>query len=170
MAETAARPRLRLAAVDTNILIHLAEGYAPAHNLILRLVRMGIRPIVTQTVVQELGYQSARGPTSVKRDIATRALTEMRQWGIQPAGVTPLGNGICDIVAERFRVEKVLPDGEIHDLYVIIEASFYAAVYLVTWDGDILGADENEVNRLLLNYDLNKISIRHPSFFLGDDC
>lgn len=131
---------------------------------------MGIRPIVTQTVVQELGYQSARGPTPAKKDIATKALTEMRQWGIQPAGVTPLGNGICDIVAERFRVEKVLPDGETHDIYVIIEASFYAVVYLVTWDSDMLDADENEVNRLLLSYDLNRISIKHPRFFLEDDC
>ena len=90
----------------------------------------------------------------------------MREWGIQPAGIKPVGNGICEVVAERFVNEKLLPKGEIHDIYVIIEASFYNVVYLFTWDTDILGADEKEVNRLLVNYDLNKVAIRHPRTIL----
>lgn len=43
--------RPKLAALDTNILFHLAEDYAPAHNLVRRLVKFGFTPIVTQTVV-----------------------------------------------------------------------------------------------------------------------
>lgn len=169
MAETVALPRLRLAALDTNVLIHLAEDYAPAHNLVLRLIRMGCRPIVTQTVTQELGYQSVYGSTPAKQANATRALQEMRRWGIQPAGIKPVGNGICEVVADRFVSERLLPKGEIHDIYVIIEASFYNVVYLFTWDSDILDADEKEVNRLLVNYDLNKVAIRHPRIILDHE-
>lgn len=62
--------------------------------------------------------------------------------------------------------EKILPKGEIHDIYVIIEASFYGVVFLFTWDTDILDADHKEVNRLLVNYDLNPVAIRHPSVIL----
>lgn len=170
MAEKVATPRLRLAALDTNILIHLAEGYAPAHNLVLRLIRMGIRPIVTQTVVQELGYQSVNGPTEGKRTNALMALTQMRGWGIQPAGVKPVGNGICEVVTERFLTERLLPQGEKHDIYVIVEASFYAVEFLFSWDSDILNANETEVNRLLVGYDLNAIRIRHPKVILEYDC
>lgn len=170
MADPAAPVRLKLAALDTNILIHLAEGYAPAHNLVLSLVRMGIRPIVTQTVVQELGYQVENGETEAKRKNAIIALTMMRSWGIQPAGVKPVGNGICEIVERRFTAERILPAGEVHDVYVIIEASFYAVLFLFTWDTDILEANQKEVNRLLTNYDLSPIKICHPSEVLGYSC
>ena len=168
MAETAAQPRLRLAALDTNIVIHLAEDYAPAHNLVLRLIRKGVRPIVTQTVTQELGFQSVNAPTEPKRQIALAALAKLRSWGIQPVGVKPVGNGVCEVVCERFIKEKILPEGEIHDIYVIIEASFYGVVYLFTWDTDILDSDNKEVNRLLVNYDLNPVAITHPRVILEE--
>src|SRR4051812_5127538 len=95
-ATTESRPKL--AALDTNILLHLAEDDAPAHNTILRLVRRGFTPVVTQTVVQELG-NIARSPIAKKSKMATKALTSMREWGIQPVSLKPVGNGICDIVA-----------------------------------------------------------------------
>jgi rRNA-processing protein FCF1 len=72
---TASRPKL--AALDTNILFHLAEQYAPAHNLVLRLVRTGFMPVVVQTVVQELSDAVKNGDTQKKRESAAIALSSM---------------------------------------------------------------------------------------------
>src|SRR4051812_30697687 len=91
--------RPKLAALDTNVLFHLAEDHAPSHNLVRRLVRTGFTPIVTQTVVQELGFASTDGDSDRKRNSATLALAGMRGWGIQPWHLVPVGNGICDVAA-----------------------------------------------------------------------
>jgi rRNA-processing protein FCF1 len=98
MAATTAFPP-RLAVLDTNVLFHLAEQDAEAHNLVRRLVRFGFTPVVVQTVVQELGHAVDFGDTQQKRKSATIALTSMREWGIQPIGLRPVGNGICDVAA-----------------------------------------------------------------------
>ncbi len=90
-----ATSRPKLAALDSNVLFHLAEQHAPSHNLVRRLVRSGFTPIVTQTVVQELGFASMHGETDRKRAGATMALSTMREWGIQPVSLKPVGNGMC---------------------------------------------------------------------------
>lgn len=81
MAETAKVSRPKLAVLDTCVLFHLAEQHAPSHNLVLRLIRRGMTPVVGQTVIQELGYMAANDPSPAKRALATEALKNMRSWG-----------------------------------------------------------------------------------------
>lgn len=163
---TASRPKL--AALDTNILFHLAEDYAPAHNLVRRLVRQGFTPIVTQTVVQELGHFAADADSERKRKVAVLALTNMRSWGIQPTGLKPVGNGICEVAANIIAARGLLPEEERNDAYVIIESGFFGVTMLLTWDSHLLDADNSRLNEVLKSFDLHPVQIVHPSVILKD--
>jgi rRNA-processing protein FCF1 len=166
MAEKAASQQ-KLAVLDTNVLFHLAEQYAPAHNLVLRLVRTGFIPVVTQTVVQELGDASLYGYPAKKRELATIALSSMRSWGIQPTGLTPVGNGICEIVAEVIANRGLLPPEERNDAFTLIEAAFFGASMLITWDGHLLSASQAGLSEVLTSFDLRPVQIVHPRVILG---
>lgn len=163
-APTASRPKW--AALDTNILFHLAEDYAPAHNLVRRLVRFGFLPIVTQTVVQELGHLANEGETEKKRGSATLALTEMLGWGITPFGLKPVGNGICEIAANVILGRGLLPPGERNDAYIIIEAGFLGVAMLLTWDSHLLDASNDSLNQILVSFDLHSVQILNPAVIL----
>lgn len=167
MADPAATRRPKLAVLDTNVLIHLAENSAPANNLVLRLVRLGYSPVVTQTVIQELAWATEHGVTQRKRAVAKRALTEMLQWGIQPYSILkPVGNGICDVIADMIAARGLLPQEERNDAFILMEASFMGAACLVTWDSHLLDAPIAELNDLLKTQDLNPVNILHPRVFL----
>jgi rRNA-processing protein FCF1 len=158
--------RPKLVALDTNVLLHLAEDHAPAKNLVLRLIRLGYTPIATQTVVQELAYASQHG--DVKKKIsATRALSTMRENGIQPGSLKPVGNGICDVAANIIESRKLLPEGERNDAYILIEGSFHGVAMLITWDGDLLTANNTALNDVLLSLHLNRVQIVHPDVILA---
>lgn len=167
MAEMAKASRPKLAVLDTCVLFHLAEQHAPSHNLVLRLVRMGITPVVGQTVIQELGYMAEHEVNPAKRQVAITALTSMRSWGIQPIGLKPVGNGICEIVCDVIAGRGLLPPEERNDACLIIEAGFCGAAMLITWDGHILNASQAGLNEVLTSFDLHPIQIVHPRVILG---
>ena len=157
----------KLAALDTNILFHLAENHAPAHNLLLRLLRTGFTSIVTQTVVQELGYFADFGDTEKKKKTAILALSSMREWGVQPATLKPVGNGICEIVANVIAARDLLPESEKNDAFIVIEAGFYGVSILLSWDEHLIGADNARLNEVLRSFDLHPVQIAHPRIILG---
>lgn len=160
--------RQKFVALDTNVLFHLAEEHAPAHNLLLRLVKKGFAPIVSQTVVQELAIASRKGDTARHRKCATTALTSMRGWGINPSIILkPVGNGICEIAADVIANRKLLPDEERNDAYILIEAAFIGAAMLVTWDSHFLDASNAALNEVLKSFDLHPVQIVHPRVILG---
>lgn len=159
--------RPKLVALDTNVLLHLAEDYAPAHNLVLTLVRRGFTPVVTQTVVHELGYFSHDEPHTQRGKSATIALQNMRTWGVQPWGLKPVGNGICDIIAEVIANRDLLPADEKNDAYLFIESGFIHAAMLVTWDAHLLDASNDKLNEVLKSFDLAPVQIVHPRVILG---
>ena len=165
-APAASRPKL--AVLDTNVLFHLAEQHAPAHNLVRRLLRSGITPIVTQTVVQELAFAEQKGGTLKKRTSAGTALKEMLQWGIQPVGLKPVGNGICAIAADVIASRGLLPERERNDAFILIEAAFCGASMLITWDDHLLSASQDGLSAVLVSFDLHPVQIVDPSTILAD--
>lgn len=160
----------KLAALDTNVLLHLAENYAPAHNLVRRLVKMGYTPIITQTVIQELGYCVDHGSTVKKRAAAEEALSSLRSWGVQPYTLKPVGNGICDIAADLIAGRGLLPEEEKNDAYLVIEAGLCGVALFLTWDSHLTEADNDGLNGVLDYFDLARIKIQHPREILGYTC
>lgn len=162
-----ATSRPKLAALDTNVLFHLAENHAPAHNVVLRLIGGGFTPVVTQTVVQELGFAALEAPTAHKRQMATLALENLRRWHIQPCSLVPVGNGICDVIANVLFAKNLLPPEEVNDACIFIECAFWAVAMLVTWDNHLLDAPNAALNEVMNSFDLNPVQIVHPKVILG---
>lgn len=167
MAGTFQPSRPKLVALDTNVLFHLAEQYAPAHNLVLRLVRAGFVCVVTPTTVQELANYADHAATQGKRQSATAALANMLQWGVQPFALRPVGNGISEIAADVIANRGLLPPEERNDAFILIEAAFIAAAMLVTWDPHLLDADNARLNEVLASFDLPPVQIVRPAVLLG---
>jgi hypothetical protein len=157
----------KLVVLDTNLLLHMAEQHAPSHNTVLRLVRMGFMPIVVQTVVQELGAAAEDDSQPIVKRSAIKALSSMRAWGIEPFGLKPVGNGICDVIANVIANRGLLPEEERNDACVLIEAGFCCAAMVVTWDRHLLDADNTALNEVLKQFDLNPVQITSPSTILG---
>jgi predicted nucleic acid-binding protein len=166
MAVLSQLPRA-LVVLDTNVLIHLAEEHAGAHNTVLRCVKFGWIPVITQTVILELGHTAQYSDKPKKRYAATIALSNLLAWGIQPTGLKPVGNGICGIVAEQIVQRRLLPPDEKHDAYVLIEAAFHSAKKLISWDRHFLDADQAALNKLLNDYDLPAVEICSPERILA---
>jgi hypothetical protein len=145
----------------------LAEDSAEAHNLVRRIVRMGMSPIITQTVVSELGHLAGHGETKRKRKMAIVALSTSRSWGIQPIALKPVGNGICEVAANIIAARGLLPDEERNDAFILIEAAFCGVVMLVTWDSHLLGASNEGLNEVLKSFDLYPVQIAHPRVILN---
>ena len=160
----ASRPKL--AVLDTNVLFHLAENYAPAHNLVLRLIGGGITSVVTQTVVQELAHAEQYADTPHKQEMARISLVSMLAWHIQPITLRPVGNGICEIVCGIIAQRNLLPAEEKNDACILIEAGFCGAAMLLTWDDHLLSADNAALNGVLTSFDLHPVQILHPKSIL----
>lgn len=140
----------------------------PRITLVLRLVRKGFTPIVTQTVVQELGYTAQRGDTPRKRRSATTALMQMRQWGINPVALKPVGNGICDVIANVIASRGLLPAEERNDAFIFIECGFWQAALLITWDRHLLEVSNSALNEVLKSFDLAPVQVVSPNVILKD--
>lgn len=164
-AMAASQPRLVV--LDTNLLLDMAEQHAASRNVALRLVRNGEIPIVVQTVVQELGYASQDTSKPRVQALAVIALTSMRLWGVQPVALKPVGNGICEVIADKIAYRRILPPEERNDAYIFIESAFCGAVRLLTWDSDLLDADNGALNSLLNEHDLPPVPIVSPERILG---
>ena len=93
----------------------------------------------------------------------------MRQWGIQPVALKPVGNGICDVGANIIiDSRKLLPQDERNDAYILIEAGFFGVAMLITWDAHLLDASNAALNEVLVSLDLYPVQIVHPKVILKD--
>lgn len=79
-------PRRRsLVAVDTNVLMDIAEGHEPTLNAVRECVeRPQLVLVETPTVIQELAYGAEHWEPSERRARAENALASLLEWGIKP--------------------------------------------------------------------------------------
>ena len=105
----------KLLALDTNVVLDLAEGLDAAHDFRETFTDRGYGLRLPPTAAVELRWKSVNDPRSAVRTLATRALAQLRAWDIQPL---PELGGVEYAVAERFvvrlRLSGLLPDQEIN--------------------------------------------------------
>jgi len=162
MAGTLA-PRPSLVALDTNVLLDLADENEQTRDA-LDLIRSrgSFQLVVTPTVVQELafGYDNWKEP---KRLLAEVALTSLLRWGISPINLVAVGHGICECVADEIRRRGYLPEEERNDSLILAEAALAECVLLVSWDEHLLSAPSESVAMLLAEKDLSRVIVVAPS-------
>ena len=172
MAETRAPdPKQTLVALDTNVLLDLSEGDETAidcvENFRNRLAQ--VQFVVPPTVIQELAHFAVDGETNRERASARRALQSMvRNWGFTPFDCVPVGNGIVDETGRKIRQRGLLPDDEINDSFVIVEAGLIGASVLVSSDGHLWGIDQFKLRQVLEDADISVPVIFSPAQVVRD--
>ncbi len=157
--------RSTLAAVDTNFLLDLAVPKDRAHDAveIFRRRVPGVEFVVPPTVIDELAYIAQRGDTAADRALAVTALQSLvRDWKFRPLDFIPVGHGIIEEVARKLRGEKLIPEQEVNDSFILAEAALANCTILITSDEHLRAADPTLLSLTLKACDVQAIIVRTP--------
>lgn len=156
------QPRKQFA-LDTNVLLDLAEGEGFAHAFLEAALERGCFLFVTPTVVQELDY-FRRHPELDRplAHLALRALSGMLDWKITPYDLKAVGHGITEQFALFLIGKGFLREGEINDGQILAETSLARIPALVTSDSDILDIDPGWLASAFIDRGLDPVNALRP--------
>ncbi len=168
-SSTAPMQKPQLVAVDTNVVMRLADGHEATTDA-WYLIRRRLNPVqflVTPTVLDELGNKALVHPDPAIRRVAMSALRSMRQrWAFQPADFNAVQEAIAANAIHRLRESGLLPYEERNDAAIISEASILNCVLLVSRDSHLLDIDHEKLTLLFRRLDLSAPIISSPEKLL----
>jgi hypothetical protein len=153
----------RLLALDTNLVLDLAEGLDAAHDFRETFEDRGYGFRLPPTAAVELRWKSLNDRDRHVRTLATRALAQLRAWDVQP--LPELGEieyAIVEAFVARLRLSRLLPDQEINDGFILGETSLAQIAALVTSDHHLLDMDQTALRLILEDADLPLVTPVHP--------
>jgi rRNA-processing protein FCF1 len=160
----------QLVAVDTNVLMRLADGHKATTDA-WQLIRRRLRPVqfmITPTVLDELGYNAVADPDPLVRSAATSALRSLRpRWQFQPADFNAVQEAIAANAVRLLRDSGLMPYEERNDAAIISEASILNCVLLVSRDSHLLDIDHEKLTLLFRQLDLSAPVISSPEKLLN---
>src|SRR5205823_5795711 len=148
-------------ALDTNLLMNLADDQGFAHNFREDFQRAGYALRFSPTVVAELVAAELDGDKR-ERELAKIALENVVRWQIRPFDLTSLEQGIAEQFARRMLRAELLPAEECNDALILAEASTADIPLLVTSDKHLLDIDEEALLLLFKAADLPPVHPVHP--------
>ena len=155
---------LRLA-VDTNVLLDLAEGVeAVLDTLALLDQRLpGNDTLVVPSVLDELAFLCDSGDSDRVRQSALRAMKLVREQGrFRPLLELACPQGLVDEVASEIRARSLLPSQEVHDSLILAEAALLGCGLLLTSDEHLRGIDHEHLTLVLNPFELVPPVIASP--------
>jgi len=117
------------------------------------------------TAIQEIAFAYSKLPE--KKQIAFRALNQLRQWRIKPFELVAVEHGITETFSLFLQARGLLPRGETNDGLILAETSLAAIDVLVTSDRHLLDIDPDLLNGALKEKDLPKVAVFHPKSLLA---
>jgi predicted nucleic acid-binding protein len=146
----------RLVAVDTNVALDFAQGVEDVCDAIATIQARipGVELLLPPTVLGELANAAA---TSADRGVqlaATKILRQHRALGFRLVSFIPLGFEQVDRIAERLRHQGLLPEAEVHDSAIIVEAAALGCPLLTSSDAELAGVDHERLVLELDRFDL----------------
>lgn len=149
-----------LVAVDTNVLLDLARNDETVLDG-LATIRKRLAPVsfvVSPTVIQELADIADHGETAAVRNLAVAALTKLvQEWNFLPFNYLPVGDAIVFETGRKLRARKLIPEEEVNDSFVIVEAGLIGATLLISSDAHI-----HEIDQQMLKVELDAADISTP--------
>lgn len=151
-------------AVDVNFLFDLADNVDDATDALALLRRRlaGLQFVLTPTVQHKLAHLAKAGRTAAKRQTACAAIQLAHHHRMEPKALSPVELGIAEQVARRLRICGLIPEAEVHDSFLVPEASLLGCRMLVTSDEHLLGADFARLSLELNAFDLDAPVIASP--------
>jgi predicted nucleic acid-binding protein len=153
--------RKKQLALDTNVLVDLAERKDAAHSLRATFQQRGYLLLITPTVVAELDALSYYGEPA-QQTAAHRALNKLFEWSIKPLVLATIQKDIAESFAKRLPLAGLLPGDEFNDGLILAESSLAEIPLLVTSDKHLLDIDETALRLAFHDADLLPVSPVHP--------
>jgi predicted nucleic acid-binding protein len=163
MAESTLRKRL---ALDTNLVLDLAEGAEFAHAFRELFQERGYVLYVSPTVVTELNENRVHQSSAFKRKLSLTALLNLRSWGLRPFELAPLQTAIAERFASKLLEKRLLPEEELSDAMILAETSLAQIPLLVTSDKHLRDIDEDALLLAFNEADLFPARPAHPKRLL----
>lgn len=160
----AVSPKKQLA-LDTNLLLDLAEDTDFAHDFKEEFQARGYEFLVPPTAAAELNILSVHGGEP-QRTFANRALRELRAWKCQPFLLSDTKLAIAEQFCRRLSEWHLIPDEERNDGLILAETSLGNIPLLVTSDKHLLSIDEDALRLAFNEADLPPVHPVHPKRLL----
>jgi predicted nucleic acid-binding protein len=138
-------PKLTPVAVDTNVLLNLADEEEIVIDCLETIKKRlpDSKIIVLPTVILELIDISEHDDDPALKSLAKLSLANILEpWEFLPVNFIPVGHGIVEQIGRKIREKGLIPDEEIHDSFLIAEAALYGAAILISSDGHIKDIDQ----------------------------
>ena len=164
-------PNPPLIAVDTNVLIDLADGDEIVIDCFSTIRRKfpNAPIIVPPTVIAELADIATDGDSESEKESALSALRKIRgEWGFNPINCVPVGHGIVEETARKIRAAGLIPNEEIHDSFIIAESALANVTLLLSSDGHMKDINQPALGELLDRCDVGKLIIFSPAKIVKD--
>ncbi len=148
-----------LVAVDTNVLMHLADGVEQVIDAIQTIRKRipGCRLIATATVIEELAHDADYGEP-IRKSLANKVLSQtIREFKIEPWNLIPVGHGIVEIIGQKIRGAGLLPPDEKNDSFILAEAALLNCAILISSDSHL-----REISHEHLTVVLSQSDVRTP--------
>ncbi|MCO5053937.1 MAG: hypothetical protein M9920_16795 [Verrucomicrobiae bacterium] len=146
----------RLVAVDTNVALDFAKGVDDICDAIATIKTRipGVELLLPPTVMGELANAAATAADRKVRQAATKMLRQHRAWGFRLVNFIPLGFAQVERIGERLRQQGLLPEEEVHDAAIIVEAAALGCPLLTSSDAELAGVDHEKLTVELGRFDL----------------
>lgn len=159
----------QLVAVDTNVLMRLAEGHEStldAYHLIVRRLQP-VQFIVPPTVLEEVGRQAWEAADPEVRRTAQAVLGNLRRrLQFHPIHFNAIQEALATNAAQQLRDSGLLPYEERHDAIIVAESAVLHSIMLVSRDSHLLEIDPGRLAMLFHRLDLPAPLIASPENLL----
>ena len=152
-------------ALDTNLLLDLAEGKDFAQEFREEFQRRGYELLVPPTAAAELNALGIYGGEP-QEAFANKALAGLRAWKCQPCLLSDTDLVIAEVFSQRLLERRLIPNEEWNDGRILGEASLAMVPILVTSDKHLLNIDEEALFVAFNEADLQPVHPAHPKGLL----
>jgi hypothetical protein len=152
-------------ALDTNLLLDLAEEKDFAHDFREEFAARGYSFLAPPTVLAELEALSNSGHVP-QCSFADTALEKLRDWKCAPFALSATKLAIAYRFAERLLDLRLIPETERYDGKILAQTSLVQIPMLVTSDTHLLNIDEETLLLALNEADLSPVHPVHPKRLL----
>jgi hypothetical protein len=149
----------RFAALDTRFILALAGGEPDAEATIDYLHTTGFTPMITESVVEQLGELGQESANQLTRKCADYAARWMVTWNIITPSNATVNNGAAQVHAEKIIEQGLIPGASQIEAEILVEASCHNCELLVTFSDPLLNAPAAPLNLALLENDLHKVTV-----------
>jgi hypothetical protein len=159
----------QLVAVDTNVLMRLADGHEATIDA-WQLLKRRIRPVqfvALPTIMDELASKLADDVEPEIRSVVEKTLCELRsRWHFQPIDFNAVQESIAANARQRLRDSGLIPYEERNDASIVAEAAVIDCVLLVSRDSHLTSVDHDKLAFLFRQFDLVAPIIASPENLL----